>query len=295
MLSALAEAWQVAGPILPLAILVKALATAATLLAAGSVLCLAALRPLTPPDIADLRRTALVAAAVAAVASLSRLPIRAAFLMGGTLDGATDPAILGMVADSPLGASIRLRLAGLALIATVAVGARRGLPVALIGAVLAALSFAVRGHALSDPRLLLGGLVALHVLCLGYWVGGFRPLSRAARDGPPERAGRLAAAFGRHALIAVGLLVVTGATLALVLTGGRVWVITPWLAMLLSKLAIFAAILGLAAWNRIALTPALTAGAPAAARRLRLSIRLEGLLILAVLAVTATLTTTASP
>ena len=62
------------------------------------------------------RWLALTGAVAAAVVSALRVPVRASFLMGGTVSGAMEPAILAMVAESPLGTSLWVRLAGCGLI-----------------------------------------------------------------------------------------------------------------------------------------------------------------------------------
>ena len=65
--------------------------------------------------------------------------------------------------------------------------------------------------------------------------------------------------------------------------------------LLAVKLAVFVLLLGLAAFNRLRLTPALLAGDAGAGARLRRSIGLEFAAVLVILVVTAVLTTVASP
>ena len=89
-----------------IAICVKALVYATSLTAAGSVLSYVSLRPLPAVERGWLVRLAVFCALAAAVLSVARLPLRASFLMGGTWEGAFDPMILTMVAQSPLGTSI---------------------------------------------------------------------------------------------------------------------------------------------------------------------------------------------
>ncbi|RBI82527.1 copper-binding protein [Rhodosalinus halophilus] len=292
MLAALAQADAVTW----LSITVKALAYAATLSAVGSVLVLALLPGVGAGGRAALRRTAALSALAAAVFTVLRLPLRASFLMGGTWDGAMDPAILGMVAESPLGTSAALRLTGLALILCVLWRGRTGLWLAVPGALLASTSFAFRGHALSEPQAILGTLVTLHILCLAFWIGGLAPLLRSLRSETPAASGALAEAFGRQALWAVGL-VVLGGGLALALLGAArpSALASPYGQMFALKLLLVAGILAMAAFNRLSLTPALLASRPEASARLRRSIRAEAALILGVLLVTATLTTVSSP
>jgi len=282
-----------------MSILVKAAAYAATLLAAGSVLVLCALGTLDNGARAAVRKTAIRAAGAAAVFSVSRIPLRAGFLMGGTLDGAIDPALLRMVAESPLGHSVALRLAGLALII---VGVSRSRPfrarfwLALAGAVLAAASFALRGHALGEPRAILGGLITLHILGLAFWIGALPALARAARTEPPAAAGALAREFGATAIWVVAALVgAGGAALALFGAATPVALETAYGQMFLVKLTVFAAVLALAAINKLRLTPALAADMPGAGARLRRSIGIEACLIAVILIVTATLTTLTAP
>lgn len=279
-----------------LSISLKALAYAATLSAIGSVLVLATLHELSEGGRAALRLTAVLSALAAALFTALRLPVRASFLMGGTWDGATDPMILGMVADSPLGTSAALRLAGFALILCVIWRARTGLVLALLGALLASASFALRGHALSEPQMILGALITLHIHCLAFWVGAFAPLARAARRDTPERAGALAHEFGRRALWAVGLVVLAG-TITLGLLGAATpsALSSPYGQMFAVKLVLFVGVLALAAVNKLMLTPALRASNPEACARLRRSIGIEAGLVAGILVTTAALTTLSAP
>lgn len=279
-----------------LSISVKALAYAATLSAIGSVLVLVVLRELSDDGRAALRWTAVLSALAAALFTALRLPLRASFLMGGTLDGATDPMILGMVAESPLGTSAALRLVGLALILAVLWRMRPGLFLALIGACIASASFALRGHALSEPQMILGVLITLHILCLAFWIGAFAPLARAARRDPPTRAGALAHEFGRRALWAVGMVVLAGVIILGLLGAATPTALSsPYGQMFAVKLVLFVGVLALAAVNKLTLTPALLAAAPHASARLRRSIRVEAGLVAGILATTAALTTLSAP
>lgn len=279
-----------------MSICVKALAYATTLMAVGSVLALLSLRPLPPEEMRALRRSALVCAVLAAVVSLARLPLRASFLMGGTWQGASDPVMLAMVSESPLGTSVALRLVGLGLIFGLMVPGRAGRWLAALGAVLAAASFAFRGHALEDPRLLIGSLITLHILGLAFWIGAFAPLYRCAGRASGNLAGRLAHDFGQKALWIVGLLSLAGVVMLWCLTGGLAQaVFSPYGQFFGLKLALFAATMGFAAWNKLRLTPVLLGADPRGGDRLRRSLVVEAALILVILVTTAALTTLASP
>jgi putative copper resistance protein D len=279
-----------------LAIAVKALVYAAILLAMGSVTVLLALRRLPDCERRILRRWAVFWAIGAAVLSVARLPLRASFLMGGTLQGAMDPVMLRLAAESPLGDSLALRLVGLALICGLLVPRRAGLWLAGGGVVLVALSFVLRGHALEEPRPLLSALITLHLLGLAFWVGAFAPLYRLAGHGNGLAAALLAEEFGRLAVWVVGGLALAGAVTLWLLVGTPLRALaTPYGQFLALKLVLFAAILGLAAWNKLRLTPALSRHDPGAGARLRRSIRAEAALVAFVLLTTAALTTLSAP
>ena len=276
-------------------ILVKTAAYSASLAAAGSVLARLTLSRLDGETARATRRLAVAGAAAAAVASVLRVPVRASFLMGGTFSGAFEPTIVGMVVESPLGASLGVRLAGLALVCLVIVDDRRTRIAAGLGAVLVCTSFVLRGHALDEPRLVLGLLLTLHLLGLAFWVGILAPLHRlAGRDA--AAAGALAAEFSTWAVRIVPALAAAGAALFVILTSDPLAALsTPYGQLLAVKLLLFVPLLGLAALNKCRLTPDLEAEVAGAGARLRRSIRFEALIVLAILATTATLTTVTSP
>ena len=275
---------------------VKALACLASLAAAGSALVLASLATLDRDTRRMVCRLGLGSAIAAGLASAALVPTGAAYLAGGAWAGAVDPALVGMVADSPVGESLAVRLAGLAVLVWLFVSGRAPAPAVVAGAGLVCASFAFRGHVLAEPRLVLGGLITAHLLGLAFWIGAFAPLHRMAGGVDPVRAGTAAAEFGRRALWVVPALAAAGVALFVLLAGNPLDAIeTTWGRLLAAKLAVFVLVLGLAAFNRLRLTPALLAGAGGAAVRLRQSIALEFAAVLVIIAVTATLTTIASP
>jgi len=275
---------------------VKALAYLATLTTAGSALALASLSRLDAGTTRMVRRLGLAGALAAGVASAALVPMGAVYLAGGSWGGATDPALVGMVAGSPVGESLVVRLAGLAILAVFFISGRVPGSVALAGAGIVCASFAFRGHVLAEPRAVLGALVTAHLLGLAFWVGAFAPLHRMAGHADPMHAGRAAAEFGRRALWIVPALAVAGGVLLVLLAGNPLDALaTPYGRLLVVKVVIFLLLLGLAGFNRFRLTPALLAGDAGAAVRLRQSIGLELAAVLAILATTATLTTIASP
>ena len=273
----------------------KALEYGAALLAAGTAFFLAAHGGAMGEDGRRAARRLAVAAALAGLAFVGlRFAAEALWLAGGDAALAVDPMLLGAVGGSAFGQAGLVRAGGLALLAATMLAARP------LSAGLAALavcaSFALVGHSLREPRLVLGALVALHVACAAYWIGAFAPLRRIARHGPHAEAAALAAAFGRPALLAVPALIAAGAGL-LVLLGGSVGaaLATAWGRALALKLALVAALLALAAVNRLRLTPALARGEAGAARSLRRSVEAEMALAGLVIVATAFATMNAAP
>ncbi|MFC3226559.1 CopD family protein [Marinibaculum pumilum] len=242
----------------------------------------------------------LAAAGLALV--LLALAARVLFLGGG------DPATLGewamwrFVLAGPVGESAGLRILGLGLTCAPALLRRpRWRPTAGLAAVcgLAAiiLSFTVSGHATTPGMSLLAPLLGLHLAAAAFWIGALWPLFRLAGSLPPRNAAAVMQRFGQVATMAVGLLLMAGLAMAIELVGSvQALFATGYGRILLAKLALVAALLGLAAGNRWRHVPALRAEAPGAARRLRLSILAEiGLVALILLATAALVTLEAAP
>ena len=274
---------------------VKALAYLASLTAAGSALFLVTF---SMPD-AETRkavcRLGIASACAAALATLALVPMGAVFLAGGW-PGAFDPMLTRMVAQSPIGESVMIRVVGLALVALFFVRLEIARPVAILGALTVCMSFAFRGHVLTEPRLVLGVLLTAHLLGLAFWVGAFAPLFRLARQGDPRRAGTIADAFGRRAVWVVAVLAAAGAGLLVLLTGNPLGALAlPYGQFLAIKVSVFVLLLGLAAFNRLRLTPALLAGDSRAGVRLQRSIACEVAAVCVIALTTATLTTVSSP
>ena len=274
----------------------KALVYLASLTAAGSALVLGILTKLDHDTRRMIRRLGLGCAIAAGLASAALIPVGAIYLADGSWAGAVDPVLTGMVATSPVGESLAARVAGLAVVAVLFISGRASGPAAVAGAGVVCASFAFRGHVLAEPRVILGVLVTAHLLGLAFWIGAFAPLHRLAGHADPVRAGTAAAEFGRRALWVVPVLAVAGVALLVLLVGNPLDAVeTTWGRLLAVKLAVFVLLLCLAAFNRLRLTPALLAGDAGARVRLRRSIGLEFAAVLVILAVTAVLTTVASP
>lgn len=290
-----------------LAIAVRAIGYAGSLLAMGSGIFLLACGthafPGTEPAAVNRvwRRTmrlGVLAALLAVAATLAGLGVRAGRLSGMGISGVGDPMMLQIVWEGAVGTAVAMRIAGLAAVAAglLLFRARPGKALIAAGAVAVAFSHTFVGHATEAPRAVLAGALTLHLLAAAAWFGSFPPLIGAARGFARADAVWLMQAFGRAALWGVGILVAAGATFAAIL------IRTPeglaqsaYGRILLAKLAVVAVLLGLAALNRYRLVPALAAGQAGARKRLVRSIRIEAAAVVLILAITATLTSVASP
>lgn len=200
---------------------------------------------------------------------------------GGLLTGAPWRAALA----SPFAAMVAAALlASAAALVALRTAGPSGRALAGLAWALAALSFALFGHAATaPPRWLTAPAVALHAAAFLFWIGALPGLAeRAARPG-----GALVPTLRRFSAIAVplvGLVVLSGATLAVVqLRAPAALVETAYGRLLLAKLAAVALLLGLAALNRLRLTPAIERGTPGAAAGFRRSVVAEILLGLVIL------------
>ena len=221
-------------------------------------------------------------------------------------------AIHELLTGSAIGTAWNVRMVAL-LLAGIAATRARWLPVVVIASAVALSTLAWTGHGSVDDGLFgwvhLGADI-LHLLASGAWVGALvglvslvsRPIARVDREhlGLTHRALH---GFGAIGTIIVGTIVVTGlinswfmvrignlASLATTLYG----------QLLLAKLALFAAMLALAALNRFRLTPAFERSIANADHRgalaaLRKSLALETACVTVILALVAWLGTLAPP
>ena len=278
------------------AIVVKTLAYAGTLGAAGAVFFFFYEGAL----IADAQRRTVQrlvwSLSVLAVAAGGAQLLVTAGSMSGAAAGMWDGSLIRMVLQAGPGRAHLIRASGLVL-AAIGVLPQRPAWWALPGAVLAATSFAWTGHAHAlTPNVLPVLLLGVHLLGVAFWLGALAPLEAVARAGDLSCTAAAAARFSAAAVVIVAVLIAAAATLLWLLLGGfgEIWGSTygRWITL---KLAFVAGLLGVAAYNRLRLTPRLHAGDAGAARSLRAAIRLEMLLAVLALAATATLTTVAGP
>jgi copper transport protein len=145
-------------------------------------------------------------------------------------------------------------LAALLVFAAVQAGSRVA---AIASLALAALSFAVSGHALSAPGSFAPALTAIHAGAILVWVGGLIPLALAMQG--QDRLIVLRR-FSAIALPAVVVLIGSGSALALLHWGSPDLLASAWARLLAVKLVLVAAMLAFALWHQFRTMPQLARG-----------------------------------
>lgn len=243
-----------------------------------------------------IRRIAQIAALAALAFVLLHLALEAG-RMTGELGGIFEPALQQRVLTSSMGTVAALRVAGLTLLLVGVIG-RDGFAwvLAVTGANLALFSFAFIGHtAVDSARWMLAPLLLAHVIIVAFWFGALLPLRAVAKNDPHVRAGEVVDHFSRIALWLVPGIFIAGTILSVVLVPDLAVLRQPYGLLLLVKVAGFALLMALAAWNKWRLGPAIKRGNRFAVRYFRWVVGVEFALISAILAVTAILTSFFSP
>ena len=275
-------------------VVLRAAAFVVLLQAAGAALFLSLFGSRLAASRDFVRRLGAAAAATGAALVVVRCFIEPA-RMTGSLSGVLDGSMHAFVLTSNLGISQLIRLLGAGIVG-LALARSAGPRPALAGALLITVSFSFMGHtAANEPRWLLGGLLALHVLAAALWFGSLIPLYVACGRESLGDAGRLIERFSAIAVRAVPFIPLAGVGMAAVLLPSPSGLASPYGALLIVKGLVFAALMGLAALNRYRLGPAVAAGHTPSLARLRRCVATEAWLIALILMVTATLTTLHSP
>lgn len=259
--------------------------------ATGLLIIRAAFADLVSPLGDRMRSQIALLAGLALAGSVLGFMLRGAALTGG-VDGMTDPEMLGLLWQTPVGDVLVYRVVGTVLMIFGVFIPLVGQWIALAGGMIVLWSFAQIGHV---PELEITGvrvLLLLHLLGVAFWIGILGPL-RALSQRPEylNNAAMLGHRFGQAASVIVPALILAGLLMAWMLLGD-LWALatTSYGKILLIKLALVGAILTLAAANKLRFVPAMQAGDDKAARHLARSIEIETVIILVVLAATATLT-----
>lgn len=216
--------------------------------------------------------------------------------MAGELSGALDPSLQRLVLGSPMSTAAMLRWTGLALIAaTIRRGGKFGTVLGVVGALAIVAAFSLVGHTAVDPqRPWLSGLLSLHLAVVAFWFGALVPLFVVSREERSPVAAELVNDFSRIALWLVPTIFMAGVLMTAVLVDRWAVFCESYGVLLLVKIAGFTALMGLAALNKWRYGPTLSSEAGAAVAFQR-TVAVEYGLIVAVLIVTAIMTTFFSP
>lgn len=217
--------------------------------------------------------------------------------LAGALSGVFDPSLQGLLLATDAGTTMAIRVLGLAMVATGSLKQSRfGTLVALMGATLIATSFAFMGHTAADEgRWLLAMLLILHLLLVAFWFGALWPLLIAVKLESLAVAGRIIEEFSKLAVWLVPIIFLAGLGLAVALVPNLASLSKPYGLMLLTKVTGFALLMAFAALNKWRLGPKIARGEVSALTAFRGSVLIEWILIVAVVAVTATMTGLFSP
>jgi putative copper resistance protein D len=212
--------------------------------------------------------------------------------LAGAWTGIVDASLQALLLGSDFGTATAVRVLGLS---TVLAGSlrpgRAGDGLALAGALLIAVSFAFMGHTAADPqRWLLAPLLIVHLVAVAFWFGALWPLAVMAQHESPALAGPTIGLFSAIAVRIVPGIFVAGVALAALLLPGWSSLRTAYGFSLMAKVAGFTTLMGLAALNKWRFGPAIGRGDATAVAAFRRTIAAEWLLILGVVAVTATMT-----
>lgn len=241
-----------------------------------------------------IRRTIAILTVLGLIVSGLAFAIRGAALTGDA-SGISDPQILGILWQTPVGTVLALRVVGLSLILAALGMGQLGKWMALVGTATVLWSFAQIGH-LSEAASWMKLLLVVHLAGVAFWIGVLSPLRRLATTPRYfKQAAALGHRFGMVATIVVPILLVAGVYHAWILTGSWANLIgSAYGQTLLAKVTIVSVLLALAAANKLRFVPQLAAGDAQAARHLSRSISVEWAAIIAILLATSILTSVLS-
>lgn len=305
-----------------LSVVLRALSFVLQLQAAGAVFFAAAFGPALTISLTSIRSLARVTA-IAAVFVAAGHYILQAGRMAGDLTGVFDGSLQNMVWASKTGGAFSVRELGLLLIiagmqttsvrltterffkASSAMSpafwlkrlSSRGFTIAgLAGAVLVAVSFTLTGHtSASSWRWLLAPLLLAHLLIIAFWFGSLWPLCLVTLRESRERTARVVTLYSSAAFWLVPLILLAGVAMTALLLSSVAGLWQPYGELVITKFALFAVLMGLAAFNKWRFGPALGNGDLLAGRVFRRMVIAEYVLIVVVLGVTAVMTAFFSP
>ena len=238
------------------------------------------------------RGLAAIFAVLGLFATILSFSLRGANLTGD-LSGMTDPMMLSLLWTTPVGTVLALRIVGLNLLLVGLFLGRIGQWVSVLGGIIAIFSFTQIGHISGSEAVLMDVALILHLLAVALWIGVLAPLYRLASSSTTyATAANVGHRFGVVASVTVPVLIAVGGYMGYQLVGSFTALIeTGYGQALIIKILLVSGLLGLAAVNKLRLIPALRLGDSVAASNLSKSIYVEWLVIVAILGVSAALTT----
>lgn len=264
-----------------------------------------------PALIADMRRRAATLGACAGVALLVTVPGRLyvqSLAMHGPGQALSAEFMVAMLTNTVWGWGWLLQAAGAITAVTGLLLARTtrqsGWTLAAVGGLALSLTPALSGHAVASPRFTALAVAAdtLHVIGAAGWLGSLlfvvaAGIPAAMRTGHGMSGGavaRLVNAFSPTALVFAGLVIATGVIAAWIHVGfGAALWRSEYGRVLLIKVAMLALLIATGAYNWLRVRPAL--GDEVGAARIRRSGRIELVVAVLVLLVTAVLVATPPP
>ena len=238
------------------------------------------------------RGLAMTFAVLGIVAAILAFSLRGANLTGD-VSGLTDPEMLKLLWTTPVGTALLLRLVGLGLLIAGLLMGRVGTWVSVLGGVIAIWSFDQVGHVSGLETTLLDLALMLHLIAVALWIGVLTPLKRLVSSSSTyASAADVGHRFGVVASATVPVLIIVGGYMGYQLVGSFTALVgTSYGQAMIIKVLLVGLLLGLAAANKLRFIPALRTGDSAVANHLSKSISVEWIVILAVLGMTAVLTT----
>lgn len=256
------------------------------------------------PERRRLVRFGVAAGAAGFIGVVALVPLQAAEVLGRGLGGVGDLSAWGEQIDGTAGTSATVTALGLVVLATASLPRVRSMvldAVAGAAAVVALGGFVVVGHTRTfGPWWLVTSSDLVHLAAGAMWFGGLVALTlvlRARRSpgtGPAVPVAGTAAVVARFSTLAAASLAAVaafGVVLAWRIVGSWSGLFdTGWGQALLVKVALVAVVAALGAYNRFALVPAVTGVSPGEGLgRLARTVRVEAVVLVAVLAATAVL------
>ena len=239
-----------------------------------------------------------VSLVISIVGALVVVPLNAGLLMDDGVIGITDRFMLQITWESTIGEQARARFTALVMMVIGVIGAfvqtnnlnwpRNFKAFLLLTTGVISWSFTQSGHT-ATTSVLAQGLITLHVVMAGWWVGSFYPLLRLCHLAEPAPLRHTLQQYGKQAMVWVSALLLSGTALLILLilnVDGELN--STYLMVMAGKLVLVCVMLGFAAYHKWRLVKALETVQDCL--RAKKSIISEAVVGLLVLATTATLT-----